>query len=197
MELQLDGERVDAPGGFDRVGPLIDQLLVERCTGRRVASRVWIDGAELDVVSLESLADRPTAGLVRVEIETRAVDDVARSALESAADYAPKVADRLSEAAAAYRSGEERVAGAALAESMDALVVLFEALRGVGAVLPEAGVIARLETSVSPALVELETLQSRGDWVGAADWIEYELADALRGWSADLVAALERGGLDG
>lgn len=193
VELQIDGERIDPPGGFDRVGPLIDQVLIDRCTGHRVASRVWIDGAELDTASLETLTDRPTAGLARVEIETRAVDDVARSALESAGEYAPKIADRLSEAAAAYRGGEERAAGAALAESMDALVVLFEALRGVGAVLTNAAPLARLETEIAPALAELETLQAGGDWIGAADWIEYELADALRSWSA----ALREGGQGG
>lgn len=190
MELHVDGEAVTAPGDFDRVGPLIDQVLIERCTGRRVASKVWIDGVELDAAALEALADRATAGLARVEVETRAVADVARAALESAADYAPKIADRLVEAAGGYRGGDERAAGAALAESIDALVVFFEALRGVGAVLPEAAPLARLEASVAPALVELEALQTRSDWLGVADWIEFELADALRGWTAELAAAL-------
>ena len=192
MELRIDGEPVVPPEGFDRVGPLIDRVLQGIDAGRRVAAQVWIDGCELDEAAIADLPQRATEGLAQVEVKTRGVEDAARGALAGSHEYAPKIAARLREAANDYRIGDPAAAGAVLAECIDALVVLLETLRAVNDFLAPNGATgthesgetqATLEALLAPGLITLEERQRSGDWLGAADVIEYELADRLALWS--------------
>ncbi len=174
------------PEGIDRLGPLIDQALIEREAGRCVASKIWIDGVELDAEALDALPARATAGVSRVEVKTRRVEEVAGAALESAADYAQKIEHRLREAADAYRAADAETAGMTLAECMDALIVILETVRGASPFLGSAGDLSRLEQEIAPALALLEDHQLRQDWLAVADVIEFEIAASLSRWPEEL-----------
>lgn len=199
MRLRLDGKDHSLPGGYEELGPMIDACLRGDLngseTGPRVASRIWLDGVLVD--DFARLETRRVEGVASIEVETRAVVDVAIDAIESAASYAAQLASALIVAAGHFRDGSIEVASDHFTSCLDGLSLLLEVVDAVAGVGRQAVSRASMETPLLPLLCELEPCQAGEDWLALADRLEYEVAPLVATWPAALRATQRANGASG
>lgn len=170
------------------VGVAIDACLAADGADRVLVS-VRLDGREIAPEELAELRELATEGIDRLEVVSRERGHVARDALESAAGYAPGLASTVARAASLLRAGELTRAQDLWADSCEALDVLVHALAAVGAALPAVeGALAEIGDGLVTPLPAVLDAHTRGDWLGLADLLEYELAVRIAASAARLAA---------
>lgn len=157
--------------------------------GAGIVVSIRLDGQPIEHEEHAELAQLPTAGAGRLEVESRSRRELACSGLESAQDYACAVEKALRDAAALLRGGELARAHALCRDAFDALAVLVAAIDGAARSLGTAAdSIARLDRELEPALDGVALHFERTDWIGVADQLEYEVAARVAGWPARIEA---------
>ena len=159
--------------------------VLEACTaeGDRVLLALRLDGCEIDEAERAEVARLSTQGGGRLEVESRPRREVARDGLESAADYARRVAEAFGKMATLLRDGELERAHALCRDCLDAVGVLMAAVRHSGAALGEvAAPLESFEPELEQALAGMESCFAATDWVGLADCVEYEVAARIALW---------------
>jgi hypothetical protein len=191
--LRHDGRRRQvALDAHPTLGAAIDACLAADREAEVVVA-VRVDGREFAADDLAELRALASEGVGALELVTRPRDGVARDALESAADYAPGLAAAIARAAALLREGELARAHALWADACEALDVLVHALAGIGAALPGAReALAAIGAELAAPLAAAADAHARGDWLGLADVLEYEIGARVAA-SRERLAALRAG----
>lgn len=196
MKVLLDSQ----PLAIDRgtLGDLIDAAQAALGGGGRVIVEVRFDGDIVGAAAMDERMDQPVEASV-VELESADPRALTQETLGQVASALNAVRDEQEQAAALYRSDQ---ANEATEHAREALGVWQQAQ----ATVMHAAQLLQLDLDrmtvgdqTVPALIEglveqlrafREQLQA-GDWLGVADTLEFELADAAERWSL-LIAELQR-----
>lgn len=191
MDLVHNGRRRHIDARFE---PLLGHVL-DSCAegGLRVVEQISIDGIALGDDEIAELRELSTQGPGDLAVESREVELVARDGIESSAEYARSVRDSFLRAAEGFRSGQVQSASSLLACCSDAVEVLLYVIARIARTLgAEASDLEDWVDSLTIPLAELVERHERGDWLGVADLLEYELAARLGAFAAGLADLHER-----
>jgi len=178
LELVVDGasHQVD-PEESPHVAAAARPWLCGRDGSVRVVTSLRIDACCVAADRLANLEAIPLAGARRVEIETESAMQVARSGLESASEYAGRLAGCLCAASAQLRAGRVEEGTLSLAEAVDGLSVLcFTVDAGRRTLGEAAGPLEGFSSGLEPWLSAVADAHEKADWVRVADYLEYEVA---------------------
>jgi len=197
LRVVVDGETLASSSSGWEHAASVEEIARRALAGSaepRVVTGVWLDGRPVDPDALDDLAAIPLRGAREVCLETSLLREVARRSLEQAGEFAGEVQRSLLDSAEALRQGELQEGSRRLAEALDGLSVLCftveAAGRGLRAGSPSFQDFA---DGLLPWLTALADAQEKGDWVRAADYLEYELAPRLGALPEDLERAREDG----
>ena len=194
MELIHNGrvEEID-PERHATVGDVV-AACTERAEGVVVALR--LDACEIEEGERAEVARLSTRGPGRLEIVSRARHEIASDGLESAAEYARRIAEAFSKMASLLRDGEIARAQLLCRDCLDAVGVLMEAVRCSSSALgATAAPLEALAPELEHALAAMEPCFAATDWVGLADCVEYEVAAVIARWPERIDAV--RGAVEG
>src|SRR5690606_16728729 len=119
-------ERLDAER-HPTLGAVLDACLQGK-DGEHVLMSVRLDGRVIEADELAELRELASDGVGELDVVSRPRRAVAGDALESAADYAPRIADALLRAAGLLRAGEVARGQTLWGDACAALDVLLHAL---------------------------------------------------------------------
>jgi len=189
MRTDYNGSAFDAPSdGFATVGQVLDACEAARSDGR-VLVRVCVDGSDVAREDWDALRARPCREVDHLELEARSADELARTSLAYAADYCDPVCAAIAETAEHLRAGRSAEGLSLYAQLLDALTVLVETLAAAGAALDApTPFLEEAGRELQPWLEALLEAQGKDDRLLIADYLEYEIAPVVSGWSRRLRA---------
>jgi hypothetical protein len=164
--------------------------VMRACAGAdesQVVTSLSVNGCAIPDESLETLEEFPVEGIEEVEVQTRAVREVALDSLDSSISYGNKIEAALLDTASRLRAGKIQDANEIFADTIDALNVFLYALGAIGKALGEDGdELFGLEEELKPWLDELIEAQLDQDWLRVADFAEFEVVELISEWSRRL-----------
>ena len=179
---------VNAPITLDALLSAVEPVLGQ---SGRIVTAVRINGVDEPAFRERTILDRDLPAEDEVDLDTTPVAVMASYALDDALHYLPELSAQGVAVAAALRSPHAGNPGAAIGGLADNLALLAALVHTADLWARQAGLAATGWLGEDVATVErvaasLETATAGGDWVSAADVLEYDLTAALGAWQARL-----------
>jgi len=183
LELVVDGVHQRAVvADTPHVAAAAKSWLRGRDGAPRVVVGLCIDGCHVAADRLGNLEAIPLNGARHVEIETEATRQVALRGLESASEYAGRLASKLCDASEAFRGGRVEEGTLSVSEAADALSVLcFTVDAGIRALGSAGKELEGFVEELEPWLSAVANAHHEEDWIRTADYLEYEIVPRVEG----------------
>jgi len=181
---------VNAPIPFDALLSAVEPVLGQ--TGR-IVTAVRINGVEEPAFREGDILARVLVDDDDVDVETTAVRTMAVESLDQALHFIPTLSSGARAVAGELRGAQADAARPALGTLADNLALLMALVHTADLWARQAGLAATDWLGEDVAAVErvastLVEASEAGDWVSAADALEYDLPEALDAWQTRLSA---------
>ena len=172
---------VNAPIPFDALLSAVEPVLGH--TGR-IVTAVRINGVEEPAFREADVLARILSDDDAIEVDTTAVGTMAAAALEQALHFLPTLSAGARELSGELRGAQAEISRPALGTLAENLALLMALVHTADLWARQAGLAATDWLGEDVAAVErvaslLVDTSAGGDWVGAADALEYDLPEAL------------------
>lgn len=179
---------VNAPITIDALLSAVEPVLGQ---GGRIVTALRINGVDEPAFREPDILTRSLVDVDEIDLETTPVAVLASCALEDALRYLPALGDEARGVASQLRRPDAAQHQPALAGLADNLALLAALVHTADMWARHAGLAGGDWLGDDVAAVErvaevLETSARAGDWVSAADALEYDLTAALEAWQVRL-----------
>lgn len=211
MQISLNNQMEDFPTeGIQYFGQLMEKLTEKAAAEGGSVLSVKVNGEDLTGRDRSHLQDLPLEDIEQLEIQTGDPKELARSTMDSIAEFLEQLLKELHKTADLFRQGDSNQSNEFFVRCLDGLQVFMHSLEicrrllGISfELLYSPSENGRADKSVAESRRQLFSVldgmiqaQTDQDWVLMADMLEYELIPALEEWRQIIPAIQEKTAAD-